>query len=496
MLATLKEEANKTVTENGAAAYATTGSDCLDLFAVLGALRRESEKIKIAYFVRAYTENPDLAMKILFFARDIRGGLGERSLFRTLLFWLAVNEPDSVIKNIPYVAEVGRYDDLLILMETPCEKAMLAYLHCQWKKDIVALQRNGKVSLLGKWLPSINASNPQTVCDAKRIAKAFHLSQAEYRKTVVALRRQINILENYLREKDYTFDYAKQPSQAMYKYRQAFLRNDAERYHNFVERVMAGQVRMHADNLAPYQLVEPYLSSDWQSNKSNFMKPMTPEEKRVLNAAWASLPDYSNEENILPVIDTSGSMYWSGKPLAAAVALSLGLYIAEHNQGLFHNHLLTFSNRPQFIEIQGKTFADRLRYVTSLNEVANTNLEAVFNLILKTAVKHHLPQEELPSKLVLISDMEFDCCIEKPSMPNFENAKMKYAAAGYQLPGIVFWNVASRHRHQPLKMNEQGAILVSGAVPKIFSMVAGGTLSPYQWMMEVLENERYFRIVA
>lgn len=178
------------------------------------------------------------------------------------------------------------------------------------------------------------------------------------------------------------------------------------------------------------------------------------------------------------------------------IALSLGLYFAEHNKGVFSNHFIEFSEKPQLIEIKGKTFVDRLRYVTTFCKVADTNLEAVFDLILKTAVKNHVRQEELPAKLIMISDMEFNACVHNASETNFENARKKYEDAGYRLPEIIFWNVASRNRQQPVKQNEQGVALISGATPRIFSMVAGGNLSPYTFMMEILESERYSKIVA
>ena len=226
------------------------------------------------------------------------------------------------------------------------------------------------------------------------------------------------------------------------------------------------------------------------------MKNITPEEKSALNATWDSLPDFGGEENALAIIDTSGSMYCDYKPIPAAVALSLGLYFAEHNKGMFRNHFIEFSNRPQLIEIKGETFADRLRYVTSFNEVADTNLEAVFALILRAAVKNRVSQDELPAKLIIISDMEFNSCIRNASVTNFQNAKNRFAEYGYKLPEIVFWNVASRNRQQPVTMNEQGVALISGATPRIFEMVASGNLSPYTFMLEVLESERYAKIAA
>jgi hypothetical protein len=495
MLEYIKQEANMTVTENGAATYESTGSDCLDLFATIGALRRESDDEIITRFTRAYTENPDIAMKLLFFARDVRGGLGERRVFRVIFRWLAGNEPASVLKNLEYVAEYGRFDDLLSLMGTPCEKAMLAVIKKQFVTDTDALKSGEAISLLGKWLPSVNASNFETRMNGKKIAKALDLSDAGYRKALSALRAKIRIIENNLRERDYTFDYEKQPSRAMFKYKMAFFRNDYDRYNAFLDAVSSGNAVLHADNVTPYELVAPYLNNDLYGDKS-FMRAISSEEKKALNATWAAMPDFGNDENALAVIDTSGSMYCDGKPMPAAVALSLGLYFAEHNKGAFKNHFIEFSARPQLIELKGETFADRLRYAASFNEIANTNLEAVFDLILKSAIKNNVPQSELPAKLIIISDMEFDACVDHASAVNFKNAKKKYAAHGYKLPQIIFWNVASRHRQQPVTQNEQGVALVSGVTPRIFSMVVEGTLSPYVFMMETLQGERYAKIAA
>ena len=496
MLKYIKQEANMTLTENGAATYESTGSECLDLFATVGALRRESDAEIITRFIRAYTENPDMAMKLLFFARDVRGGLGERRVFRIVLNWLAANEPSSVKKNLEFVSDYGRYDDLLSLMGTPCEKDMLAVIKKQFSKDLEAMKKEEPVSLLAKWLPSINASNEITVAYGKKTAKALGLSDADYRKALSALRGRIRIIENNLREKDYSFDYEKQPSKAMFKYRKAFARNDGERYNAFISGVTKGEAVLHADNVAPYELVAPYLTTGRYGNSRSFMRDITTEEKIALNATWASLPDFGCGENALAVIDTSGSMYSDLKPVPAAVALSLGLYFAEHNSGAFKNHFIEFSARPQLIEVKGETFADRLRYVASFNEIANTDLEAVFDLILNAAVKNNVSPNELPAKLIIISDMEFDSCVDHASAVNFKNAEKKYVSYGYKLPQIVFWNVASRHRQQPVTQNEQGVALISGATPRIFSMVAGGIFSPYAFMAEVLGSDRYAKITA
>jgi hypothetical protein len=497
MLKYLKEESNKTFTENGAVTLRSTKSDCLDLFATVGALRRESDDEITARFMRAFTEDRDTAMKLLFFARDIRGGLGERKVFRVILRWLAHNSAETVRKNLYYIAEYGRFDDLLVLLDTPVEKDMLGLIREQLYHDLEAMNGGGEVSLLGKWLPSVNTSNTDAVMTAKKIARFLGMDDRTYRKTLTALRAYIRIIENNLREKDYTFDYEKQPSKAMFKYRGAFARNDAERYNTFLNRVSSGEAKLNASTLAPYEIVEPCLNEYW--SRLPFMKELTEEEKKSLNATWEALPDFGSEANALAIIDTSGSMYCDAKPLPAAVALSLGIYFAEHNTGAFKNHFIEFSREPELIEIKGETFADKLQYICSFNKVADTNIEAVFDLVLSAAVNNNVPESELPEKLIIISDMEFNACVKNAGTTNFNNAKAKFEAAGYKLPEVVFWNVASRNRQQPVTKNEQGVALVSGCTPRLFSQVVDGSLAamtPYEFMLDVLGGERYEKIAA
>lgn len=499
MLQYLKQESNKTFTENGAATLKTTQSDCLDLFATVGAIRRESDEEITTRFMRAFAEDKDIAMKLLFFARDIRGGLGERKVFRVSLRWLAKNAPKTIRKNLSYIAEYGRFDDLLVLFDTPVEKDMLDFIREQLCKDVEAMDNGGEVSLLGKWLPSVNASNADTIKIAKKIARFLKMDDKTYRKMLSQLRAHIRIIENNLREKDYTFDYEKQPSKAMFKYRGAFARNDAERYNNFLNRVSSGEAKLNASTLAPYELVEPYLTPHWYNGHHSFMKEITEEERKTLNATWEALPDFGSEANALAIIDTSGSMYCDAKPLPAAVALSLGLYFAEHNSGAFKNHFIEFSSNPELIEIKGDTFAEKLQYICSFNEIADTNIEAVFDLVLNAAINNKLPQAELPAKLIIISDMEFNACVRNAEVTNFKNAKAKFEAAGYELPEVVFWNVASRNRQQPVTKNEQGVALVSGCTPRLFSQVVDGSLAaltPYEFMLDVLGGERYEKIAA
>lgn len=486
MLNHLKSEANKTYTENGAVTYASTLSDCLDLFATIGAIRRESDEEITTRFSRAFAENADIAMKLLFFGRDVRGGLGERRVFRVIVNWLADHEPAALRRNIALIPEYGRFDDLIALMGTACEKDALAVIREQLRKDLASQEG---VSLLAKWLPSVNASNTETVRMGKKIARALGMTDAEYRRTLVKLRARIRIIENNLREKDYTFDYAAQPSKAMFKYRAAFIRNDGKRYGAFMAQVEKGEKTLHTGTLAPYEIIASCVQP-WGDPE------LSAEERKAMDVTWNALEDFTTGENALVVVDGSGSMYDGDKPMPATVAMSLGIYFAERNTGAFKGHFITFSENPRLVEIKGRDIVEKVRYCMGYNEVANTNIQRVFELILSAALKNRVPQEEMPARIYIVSDMEFDWCAQDAGLTNFEYAKRLFAANGYKLPEVVFWNVASRHANQPVTMNEQGVALVSGCTPRIFSMVAGGSMSPYAVMMEVLQSERYARISA
>jgi len=487
MLTLLKNEFNKTYTENGAVTHQTTMSDCLDFFASAGALRQSSPDEIILRFMRAYAEDGDMAMKILFYARDVRGGLGERRTFKTIIRWLAENHPESVEKNMKYIAEFGRYDDLLVLLDTKFKGQVIEIIKEQLAEDILNMNKREGISLMAKWLPSINASSEETVKQAKKIAKALGMNYEDYRKVLTRLRKYLRIIENNLRTRDYTFDYSKQPSKAMFKYRSAFFRNDRERYEDFLAKVSRGETKLNTGNVMPYEIIAPVVSGRY--NKKIH-------DTSALNATWMHLEDFTDGRNAIAVVDGSGSMYCGGNPMPASVALSLGLYFAERNTGVFKDHFITFSHSPRLVEVKGKNIVEKVQYAMSFNEVDDTNIEAVFKLILKTAVLNGAKQAELPETIYIISDMEFNHCTSGADMTNFENAKRLFEKYGYKLPQVVFWNVNSRNIHQPVTMNEQGVILVSGCTPRIFSQIAAGNFSPYEFMLDVINSERYAVIAA
>ena len=489
MLNYLKEESNLTATENGGTAYLSSESFCLDLFFKAGAMRGASAGDISNAVIRAYAEDPDKTMKIIFFARDARGGLGERRFFRTAVASLVSAAPGSVRKNIPLFAEYGRFDDLLVLIGTPLEGAAVDFIRSQLDRDIDAMKSGKPASLLSKWLPSVNTSSGEARQMGRHIASLLGMSERNYRKTLSALRRYTDILENRLRERDYTFKYEVQPSCAMFKYRGAFIRNDNERYTEYLSRVNRGEAKMNADRLFPYDIVRAAMAEN-----------ISPAEALSLDTAWRSLPDLTaaKNENAIAVIDGSGSMTCgcgSIRPIDAA--LSLGIYFAEHNKGDFANHFITFSNKPRLAEIKGADIVEKVNYCRTFNEIANTDLEAVFMLILRTALKNNVAAGDMPSKIYIISDMQFDSCIIGGNNDVlFRSMQRLYHNYGYILPELIFWNVNARHDAIPVKRSDTGAALVSGYSPAIFDMVMGGECSPETVMNRILSSERYAPVTA
>ncbi len=483
MLNFINNKMNNALTLNGAVTNRTSGSFCLDLFFRAGAMRSASEEDIAAAVIRAYAEDPVKTLKIVFFARDARGGLGERRFFRAAIKALAAYAPAAVERNIPLFAEYGRYDDLISLLGTQCENKAVEIIRERLNADIKSMENSGQISLLAKWLPSVNTSSAAARANARTLAKRLGHTEKHYRQTLSKLRKYSDILENRLRERDYTFDYDKQPSCAMLKYRQAFLRNDSERYTSYLNAVNSGEAKLNAGTLFPYDIIRACLGGE-----------ISEQEKLSLDTTWRNLPAYGESGNAIAVVDGSGSMTYAPRnnvrPIDAA--LSLGIYFAEHNKGAFANHFITFSAAPRLVEIKGADIVEKTRYCATLNEIANTNLEATFRLILSAAVNNNVKQSEMPERMYIISDMEFDYCVLGGNDSTlFDTMKALYAEHGYNLPEVVFWNVNSIQENFPVKISDTGAALVSGFSPAIFDMVIGGEISPETVMNSVLESERY-----
>lgn len=477
---------NEAFTENGALTNSTSSSPLVDLFSSIGSLRSSSDSDIISRFRPAFAQDPTLALRIAFYARDVRGGLGERRVFQVIMHYLAYTNPSSVKQNIENFAEFGRFSDLLCLLDTPLLRDVAFYLHDLYAADLAKLDScSENISLVGKWLPSINTSSKATVQQAKLLCSIWGEKESSYRKNLARLRSAIQIIEDKLRKKEYDFDYSKQPGGALFKYQKAFIRNDQERFISYLNKVNSGEAELHASTIYPYQIVHRIINA--------FVVPA--EELWALEQTWRALPDYTQDkDDAIVVMDGSGSMY--GLPIE--IAMSLAIYFADHNKGRFKGNFITFSEHPQLVNISCcENIVNKVRYCEQYNEITNTNLEAVFDLILDTALREHMTQQDIPGKLYIISDMEFDVCVGCGNQKTLYQAMSdKYARYGFKLPQVVFWRVDARSRQVPVRSNDVGVTLVSGASPTVFQMVIEGNDSPYTLMMKVLTSERYSNIFA
>ena len=480
-------------TENGALAHKTTSSAVLDLFAMGAACRERTDDDIILMFKKAFEENEELAMKCLFYIRDVRGGQGERRFFRTIMRYLAVHHRDAVLRNIGNFSIYGRWDDLYCLVDTPCEKAAFDLIRSKLQDDLA-----GKypVSLLGKWLKSENASSKETKRLAQKTRIALDLTPRQYRKMLSELREKIRIVETLMSQNRWDeIEFDKLPSKAGFQYKDAFWRNEIthDRYKEF----LANQnTKVHADAMFPYEIVKSAvdLMQPWWGSKPNI--PLDNPRRLAINKYWDSVKDYFNGSrlNALCMVDTSGSMF--GTPIN--VAISLGLYCAKKCNGPFKNTYISFSRTPELVEIEGVDFCDEVYRIASTNICENTNIEAAFDLILDTMKENHLPQSDLPEYIIVISDMEFDAArganvwngrTVSSQETLMEGVRKKYAYYGYEMPKLVYWNVSARQNNIP-DLCGKDISFVSGMSPSIFKTIASGQTG-YELMIETICSDRY-----
>lgn len=488
---TLQNVNNKTVTENGANVYNTTGDALLDLFANIGSLRSRTDEEIQDKFAAAYAENPLLAMKMAFYTRNVRGGLGERRVSLVILDWLANNAPQALIKNLPFVQQFGRWDDFYTLIGTPAEGYMWTVISHQLLEDIRRYNRGESISLLAKWLKSENASSKETKQLARYTIKKLGLTPKQYRQTLSKLRAYIDIVESKMSNNAWELiDFNTVPSKAMMNYRTAFYRQSPSLFEAYINRVEAGEDKINSAALYPYEILErAELDYGYTSNHNAIFHI---KEDRVLEAQWNSLPNYVEEPaNFLVIADTSGSMI--GRPMATSI--SLAVYFAERNKGAFHNLFMTFSSKPKFVELEGNTLAKKISCVRSI--VDSTNLEAAFNLVLSTAIKSEVPQSDMPKALVVISDGEIDRFFHYEDEWSFLDAMFaKFARAGYIMPNVVMWNVASRADRYLDTLDNKHIQFISGSSPSAFkSLIRGANFTAQELMLDVLSDPMYANIM-
>ena len=487
----LMENDNYTLTENGAVTHKSTLSGVMDMFALGGAYRNRSVEDKLSLFIKAFEEDRLLAMKCLFYMRDIRGGQGEREFFRVCFRWVAKNYPDIARKNLALISEYGRYDDMWIsTFETPVQNDTLKFI-----KDLLTLDISCKApSLLAKWLPSENASSAKTKHNARVIKNYLGMSSKQYRKTLSFLRERINVLERLMSAGEWDkIEFDKIPSKAGFKYRNAFARRDmiAKKYEKFAKDTTT---KVNAKALYPYECVK--------EARKLYYAGIDNVDRLMVNKYWDNLADYFNGAsfNGIVVADVSGSMTWSNNnPLPIDIAISIALYCADKSVGAFSSNFITFESNPHLITVKGADFVDKVRNTMKAPWGGSTNIEATFDLLLNTAIKNNCNQSELPKNVLIVSDMEFDCCVTSRNYGNdystlMEKIEAKWNEYGYKMPHLVFWNCNARNDNIPMK-NKNGITFVSGSSPVIFQMVMSGKTAE-QLMLDKLLSDRYVAITA
>lgn len=479
----LREANNYTTTENCATTHKSTLNGLMDLFAMGGSYRNRSDDDCITLFKKAFEEDESYAMKCLFYNRDIRGGQGERRFFRVILKWLANNHSDAVLRNIKYIPVVGRWDDLYALDGTPLENMAYDFMKQQFLLDLICKTP----SLLAKWLKSENASSKESRRLARKTIEMFGIRPKMYRKALATLRERIKVLERLMSEGRFDeIEFDKIPSRAGIIYRNAFARNDMTkaRYEAFIK---SKETKVNAGALYPVDVAHRAFRAS--------RLPYDDPERLALQKYWENLPNYygEREENGIAVVDVSGSMV--GTPMEAAV--SLGAYIAEKAHGPFANHFITFSAQPELVEFNGVDITDKLNRCANADWGMNTDLEAVFDMLLNVALANSTPQEDMPTRLYIFSDMEFDaalqewgCWEEKSFNPDtlVEGIAKKWAAHGYKMPDIVFWNLNARQDNIPAI--GEGFSYVSGFSPVMIEQILSGKTG-LDLVMEKLNSERY-----
>lgn len=462
-------------TLNGGVTNSSSLNSNVDLFFLGGASRGKDIG---PTFVKAFVEDSEVAVRILQWIRDARGGAGERGTFRSLFGYLLKNEPEIASRVLVKVPEIGRWDDVLEAFGSPLEREAL--------RMIAFALNDVKDGLCAKWMPRQGEQ-------ANKIRSYMRLTPKQYRKLLVGLS---NTVEQKMCAQDWTgIVYPHVPSVAAARYQKAFLRHDPTGYGLYKEQLVSGETKINASVAYPYDVIRSLRNGD----------------KTVSNEQWKALPNYleGSEENILPVVDVSGSMdsvRVSGSITALDVAVSLGLYLSERIGGVFKDQFITFSGSPELLSVKG-TLHQRYGQMATSNWGMNTDIHAVFRLILNAAKKHGVAQDQMPTKILILSDMEFDQCMvagsgeslghyahgaEPVSVSGMEMIETEYAAAGYKIPQIVFWNLNGRAGNSPVTYNKVGAALVSGFSPSIVKSVLGGEeMTPLSIMLKTVMVQRY-----
>lgn len=480
----IKTETTHTFTENGAKALSTTSNALLDLFGTIGALRNRNKAEVERLFAEAYKADPLFATKILFYARDIREGCGERKVFRDLIKYLAKYHAEAIRPNLGLIGVYGRYDDLYELIGTPVEDDMWKAMRVQFKADLEAMDKEKPISLLAKWIKTPDASSKATRKLGILTAQKLGYSVYEFKRILRKMRKYLDVVEVKMSANEWgDINYPQVHSRAMMIYRNAFKKHDENRFAQFTAKALTGEAKINSSTLFPYDIVEKYLYGH--------------EKGDVLEAQWRQLPNYVEDgTDAIVMADVSGSMY--GRPMASSIGLAM--YFAERNKGAYHNMFMTFSGKPTFVNLKGETLAQKIDFIHRADWGGNTNLEAAFDAILNVAISNHVTPKDMPKSLIIVSDMEIDYATGAYGWGSrnvndwefYDLMRDKFAQHGYEIPNIVFWNADSRNDVFHADAKRKGVQLVSGQSATTFKQLMKCIgMTPVEMMNKVINSPRY-----
>jgi hypothetical protein len=459
----------RTVTTNGMPTLETSSSALVDFFYQVGAMRGQDP---IPLFSKASGVSMEVALRIALWLRDARGGAGERELFRKILKHIEVFYPFHILQSVlQKVPEVGRWDDLLCLVTHQGRQYAFKMIKS-------ALETNN--GLCAKWMPRQGSV-------ARELAEFFKMTPRQWRKY---LAERTRVVETQMCEKQWdSINFSQVPSVAHSRYKKAFARNSST-YSKYLERVIDGEEKINAGAVFPYDVLKGMLPSSGNIQRLKF----DPDVVKATVAQWDSLPNYVGDANILPLVDVSGSMYsgLDGNLTPIDVAVSIGLYLSEKNEGAFKDMFLTFTTQPKFVTLNGN-IVDRLVQMVKAEWGGSTNIVNALDAILKVAKDNNVAQEDMPCTLLILSDMQFDVAVSNSNATLFELAKAKYAESGYEMPSVVFWNV-NNVKGVPVSAHSSGTALISGCSPAIVKSVLGmekDSFTPFNIMLKTVMVDRY-----
>lgn len=495
----------KTTTTNGAVAYKTTGSALLDLNNSVPLLRNKAIEYLssgnlialdtiYSMFKKSIQEDANYTIKWLMYLRDINGGLGERSSYRLILTEIANNVPELIFALLQskQLQVLGRFDDLIYVWDTTTNKDsknyIFNYVKYQLSEDILHNKNDESVSLLAKWLPSENTTSRKTRQLATRFRKALEMSSKSYRRMLSTLRKNIDVVERKMSDNQWgEINYQGVTSKANLIYRNAFMRHDEERRSKYLEDLSNGDVKINAGKMYLYDIISKYKNK-WDV-----------EADETLEALWDAQEVPKDYNDILVVRDGSGSMTTSAFGTSVSVldiADALTIYTTQHNKSEYYkDKFITFSSKPEIVDLSTcNTLRDKLSVLDEYADWSTTDVESVFDLILDTSVKNKVDAKDLPSTVLVVSDMQFNSAMGTNFNNDtlFEKIAKKFESVGYKLPKLVFWNVASYNNTVPLQKNDNGLVIMSGFSKNNIDMILHDNLDPLEVLKAELDSKYSF----